>query len=211
MQDQKQMGHAEAIDMDGYTVFPNSPIDDKGIISKKFIDMDIKNFWDACKFVHAVPYGYNSVPNDIMILFKEGFGSCTTKHAVIATLAEELGIPVFKMVGIYAMNEEIVSGTKPILEKYRLPYLPMIHCFLTYDSYRVDLTEGNKNGKNRSIEDFLFTGKVLPNISEKDEYLLYKKALNDRILNRTEMKGISMNDLLHARTEGIALLRSKVS
>ena len=30
----------------------------------------------------------------------------------------------------------------------------MIHCFLIYDSYRVDLTEGNNNGKNHSIEEF---------------------------------------------------------
>ncbi len=31
-----------------------------------------------------------------MILFKEKMGSCTTKHAVIATLAEELKLPVQK-------------------------------------------------------------------------------------------------------------------
>ena len=156
-----------------------------------------------------LPYGYNSTTDDILILFKEGYGSCTTKHAVIATLAEELNIPVYKMVGIYAMNEEIVTGTNHILEKYHLPYLPMNHCFLIYNSYRVDLTEGNNNGKNHSIEEFLFTEKVIPNISEKDEYLLYKTALKNHILNREEMEGIKMIDVLHARTEGIALLHSK--
>ena len=114
------------------------------------------------------------------------------------------------MIGIYTMNEEIVTGTNQILEKYHLPYLPMIHCFLVYDSYRVDLTEGNNNGKNHSIEEFLFTEKVIPNISEKDEYLLYKKALKNQIMIRKEMERIAMIDVLHARTEGIALLRSKV-
>ena len=197
--------------MDSYTVFPNSLIHKKGIISEKFIDLKIKNFWDACVYIHDIPYGYNSTIDDILIVFKEGYGSCTTKHAVIATLAEELSIPVHKMIGIYAMNEEIVTGTNLILGKYHLPYLPMIHCFLIYDSYRVDLTEGNNNGKNRAIEEFLFTEKVIPNISEKDEYLLYKKALKNHILPRKEMEGITMNDVLHARAEGIALLRSKVS
>jgi hypothetical protein len=115
------------------------------------------------------------------------------------------------MVGIYAMNEEIVTCTNQILDKYHLPYLPMIHCFLIYDDYRVDLTEGNNNGKNHSIEEFLFTEKVIPNISEKDEYLLYKKALKNHILIRKEIEGITMIDVLHARTEGIMLLRSKVS
>jgi len=197
--------------MDKYTVFPNPTFGKKGIISEKFISLKIRNFWDACSYVHQLPYGYNSTTDDILILFKEGFGSCTTKHAVIATLAEELNIPFYKMVGIYAMNEELVIGTHNILEKYHLPYLPMIHCFLVYDSYRVDLTEGNNNGKNRSLEEFLFTERVIPNFSEKDEYLLYKTALEKHILNRNEMEGIKIMDVLRARAEGIVLLRSKVS
>jgi hypothetical protein len=197
--------------MDSYTVFPDSTIYKKGIISEMFLSLKIKTFLEACVYVHEVPYGYNSLTDDVLILFKEKFGSCTTKHAVIATLAEELNIPVYKMIGIYAMNEEIATGTNRILEKYHLPYLPMIHCFLISDSYRVDLTEGNNNGKNFSLEEFLFTEKVIPNISEKDEYLLYKKALKNHILIRKEMEGITMIDLLHARAEGIALLRSKVS
>jgi hypothetical protein len=196
--------------MDNYTVFPNPVLTDRGIISSTFIKLGIKSFWDACKYVHDLPYGYNSTTEDILILFKEGYGSCTTKHAVIATLTEELDIPVYKMVGIYAMTEEIVTGTGQILKKYQLPYLPMNHCFLVNDSYRVDLTEGNNNGKNHPLEEFLYAEKVVPNISEKDEYLLYKKALIDHILNRREMEGIKINDILHARTEGIALLRSKV-
>lgn len=197
--------------MDTVKVLPNPPIDNKGTISARFIELGIKTFREACEYVHALPYGYNSSPDDIQILFKEGFGSCTTKHAVIATLAEELGIPVYKIVGIYAMTEDIVTGTKAILEKYHLPYLPMTHCFLKYGPYRVDLTAGNNNGKNRPIEEFLFTEKVIPNISEKDEYLSYKNALKDCILTRKEMKGFAMNDVLQARAEGIALLRSRVS
>ena len=197
--------------MDKYSVFPNPPIDKRGIISERFINLNIKTFWDACSYVHTLSYGYNSTTDDILILFKENLGSCTTKHAVIATLAEELDISVYKMVGIYAMNEEIVTGTRRILEKYRLPYLPMIHCFLIYESYRVDLTEGNNNGKNRALEEFLFTKKVIPNLSEKDEYLLYKTVLKNNILLRKEMEGIKIIDILHARTEGIILLRSKIS
>jgi len=197
--------------MDLYTVFPNPFIQKKGIISEKFINLKIKTFWDACSYVHTLPYGYNSTPDDILILFKEKYGSCTTKHAVIAALAEELGITVYKSIGIYAMNEEIVTGTNKILKKYHLPYLPMIHCFLVYNSFRVDLTEGNNNGKNHSIEEFLFTEKVTPNLSEKDEYLLYKNVLKNNILPRKEMEGIKIIDILHARTEGIMLLRSKIS
>ena len=37
----------------------------------------------------------------------------------------------------------------------------MVHCFLQFNDFRVDLTEGNQNGKNRSIEEFLFVKKVV--------------------------------------------------
>jgi len=197
--------------VDSYTVFPDKRIENKGIVSQTFIRLGIKTFWGACDYVHALPYGYNSNREDVLILFKEGFGSCSTKHAVIATLAEELGIPIVKIIGIYAMNEELVAGTQAIIDTYQLPFVPMHHCFLAYESFRVDLTEGNNNGKNRSIEDFLFIEKAMPNISEKDEYLLYRNALKDQILMFEPLKGIDLNRILHARTEAIALLRSKVS
>jgi hypothetical protein len=84
----------------------------------------------------------------------------------------------------------------------------MVHCFLVYGEHRVDLTEGNHNGKKRSIEDFLYTEKVVPNISAKDEYLLYRRALKDYILTKSEHKGIDLKSLLKAREEGLALLKA---
>jgi hypothetical protein len=173
--------------------------------------MGIDDFVDACRFVHGLPYGYNTDRDDLMMLFKEKLGSCTTKHAVIATLAEESGLPIKKVVGIYAMTEEIVTGTGKILDKYGLPYVPMLHCFLVSGEHKVDLTEGNNNGKKRSIEDFLYTEKVIPNISAKDEYLLYRKALKDHILTKRELQGIDLKGVLHAREEGLALLRANIN
>jgi hypothetical protein len=172
--------------------------------------MGIHHFIDACRFVQELPYGYNSNRDDLMILFKENFGSCTTKHAVIATLAAELGLPIGKAIGIYAMTEEIVSGTSKILDRYGLPYVPMLHCFLVHGDHSVDLTEGNHNGKNRPIDDFLFTEKVIANITAKDEYLVYRKALKERILFRNEMKGIDIKRILKAREEALSLLRANL-
>jgi hypothetical protein len=196
--------------MDEFTVFPNPVIPSSGPLSEQFLSLAIYRFVDACRFVHELPYGYNSNRDDIMILFKEKFGSCTTKHAVIATLAGEIGLPVQKTVGIYAMTEEIVAGANDIVEKFALPYVPMLHCFLVYDDYRVDLTEGNHNGKMRSIEEFLHTEPVIANISAKDEYLLYRKALSERILPRKEFSGVDIKRILRAREEGLALLKANL-
>ena len=196
--------------MDTSEVFPDAPVSDTGGISAEFLRLGIDSFIGACRYVHNTPYGYNSNRDDLRILFTEGMGSCTTKHAVIATLAQELKLPVFKNIGIYAMTEDIVTGTRKILEKFDLPYVPMVHCFLVSNEFRVDLTEGNQNGKNRPIDRFLHTERVEANISEKDEYLLYRKALKDRILLREELIGVDLKQILHAREEGIRLLKSRI-
>jgi hypothetical protein len=196
--------------MDSYDILPDADIRGSGVISKEFLRMGVTGFIDACRRVHQLPYGYNSDRDDLLILFKEGRGSCTTKHAVIATLAEELALPIAKTIGIYGMTENIVSGTNDILDKFNLPYVPMVHCFLVFQDYRVDLTEGNDNGKNRPVDRFLHTETVIPNISAKDEYLLYRNALKDRILLREELKAVDIKRILQAREEGIKLLRSKV-
>jgi len=196
--------------MDPIAVFPDATIKTGGVISNHFLERNIKAFLEACRFVHHMPYGYNADRDDLMSLFAEAMGSCTTKHAVIATLAEELALAVHKNIGIYPMTEEIVSGTDAILEKYKLPYLPMVHCFLVYGPHQVDLTEGNDNGKNRPIDKFLHTEKVIPNIPAKDEYLKYRDALKAKVLKRTEFEGIQIKAVLQAREEGIRLLRNKI-
>jgi hypothetical protein len=196
--------------MDELTVFPDKPISNAGIVSAKFLSLGINRFIDACRYVQDLPYGYNTNRDDLMILFKENMGTCTTKHAVVATLADELNLPIEKIVGIYAMTEDIVIGTTKILDKYDLPYVPMIHCFLVYGDYGVDLSESNNNGKNKPIEDFLYTDGVEPNISAKAEYLLYRKALKDHVLTRKEMAGVNILRILHAREEGIKLLKRNI-
>jgi hypothetical protein len=196
--------------MDDYQVFPDNAIRADGPISTEFNALNIRSFQEACRYVHELPYGYNSDRDDLMILFKEKMGTCTTKHAVIATLAAELGLPITRGVGIYPMTEAIVAGTDKILSEYSLPYVPMVHCFLEYEDYRVDLTEGNRNGKNRPIDDFLYTDRVEATISAKDEYMIYRKALGEVILKRPELKGVDLKRILHAREEGLILLKANL-
>ena len=196
--------------MDKFRVFPEKAITGADPVSKAFRDLGIRSFQEACRYVHGLPYGYNSNRDELMILFREKMGTCTTKHAVIATLAAELGLPITRGVGIYPMTEAIVTGADKILAEYRLPYVPMIHCFLEYGSHRVDLTEGNRNGKNRPIDDFLYTDRVAAAISAKDEYMLYRKALGNVILKRDELKGVDLKRILHAREEGLKLLKANL-
>ena len=196
--------------MDRIEKFPNASIGERGIVSEQFLQLGVTGFIDACRYVNQLPYGYNSDRDDLLILFKEGFGSCTTKHAVIATLAQEIGLPIEKHIGIYAMTEAIVTGTAEILARWGLPYVPMVHCFLVYDTIRVDLTEGNHNGKNRPLDLFLHQEAVPANISARDEYLLYRKAMHTLLALRPELRGFDLKRILQAREQGLVLLKSKI-
>ena len=196
--------------MDSYNKLPDAEIKPIGEISKKFLDLGIKSFREACEYVHNFEYGYNTDYDDKMVLFKENKGTCTTKHAIISGLAEELNIPLYKHIGVYKFTEEISNGTNEILKKYNLPYVPMVHCFLTYKDYRFDLTEGNCNGKNTTIEEFIHEEKVNPFISRKDEYLLFKKILKEKVLPLKEMEGIAERSILKARQESIILLKENI-
>lgn len=193
--------------MDSYEYLPDKLIKPLGEISKNFLELGIKSFKDACIYVHNVEYGYNSNYDDNMIFFKENKGSCTSKHATIAGLAEELDIPLYKYVCVYKFTEEITTGAKGILEKYKVPYVPMVHCFLVYEKYRFDLTEGNYNGKKQPVDEHIYSVKVDAFISRKNEYLLFKRILKDYVLKSEEMVGIKERTLLKAREESIVLLK----
>lgn len=197
--------------MDPYTRFPDAPLRRTAPVSDAFLERGVRRFIEACRFVHELPYDHNKNRDDFMSLFSESKGTCTTTHAVIALLARELALPVGKTVGIYAMTEDLATGTDEILRRWNIPYLPMTHCFLTGGAVRVDLTEGNTNGKNRSIETFLHAEAVQPDITAKSEYLLFRNVLKNEILPRPEMAEIELKTLLHARSEGLELLKKNMS
>jgi len=196
--------------MDSYEKLPDKEITPSGKISKKFLELNITSFKDACYYVHNLDYGYNSNYDDEMILFKEKKGTCTSKHAIIAGLARELNIPLYKHVCVYKFTEEITTGVNEILKKYDIPYVPMTHCFLVYKQNRFDITEGNNNGKKKNIDEYIISERVDPFISGKDEYLLYKRVLKEYVLPSKEMEGIAEKKLLKARGESILLLIASI-
>ncbi|MFW9949722.1 MAG: hypothetical protein ACFFKA_06315 [Candidatus Thorarchaeota archaeon] len=196
--------------MDSYSKIPEAEIKPVGEISRKLLSLGIKSFRETCEYIHDIEYGYNTNYEDRMILFKENKGTCTTKHAIIAGLARELEIPLYKYVGVYKFTEGVSSGANEILRKYKVPYVPMVHCFLVYKDFRFDLTENNCNGKNTTIEEFIHEEKVDPFISRKDEYLILKKVIKKNILPSKEMEGIKERSILKAREEAITLLKENV-
>ena len=196
--------------MDPIDVFPDAVITDAGPVARAFLKRGPTTFIQACHHVHAMPYGYNATREDPLILFRDNRGSCTTKHMAVGLLAGELNLQVNKHIGVYAMDEVLVTGAGAIAADFGLPYIPVTHCFLSDGTRRVDLTEGNRNGKNGPIDTFLFTARVRPDVSEKEEYRLYRQALQTSILDRPEMAGIGLKTILQAREAALALLKDNM-
>ncbi len=141
--------------MNPVCVLPDEPLRKELDFCERFLRLGLTTFREAAEYVHQLPYGPNRTPVGEDSLFRDGRGTCTTKHGAITVLARELELPVDRWYGLYRLNEDVVAGTGLILERYGIPFVPAGHCFLVYNNRRVDLTAGNNNGKKREIGDFL--------------------------------------------------------
>jgi hypothetical protein len=125
--------------VDSIARLPDGAIHPGGVVGDAFLRRGIATFRQACQWVKDLPYGHNSrtqEPADgssstanAMVLFDDNRGTCFTKHGVIARLASELGLPVYKNLGFYRLNDEIVTGVDEVLAPYGLTFVPQIHCF----------------------------------------------------------------------------------
>lgn len=147
---------------------PAAAIQPRGLVSEALLARGVKTFQEAARHVNGLPYGYNSTAENALILFTDGFGTCLTKHGLIARLAAELQLPVDRCEGFYPLTDKIVTGVGAILAEYGLPYIPRTHCFLAYEKYYIDLTDGNCTGKNGLIESYLKIFHVKPEQSKAE-------------------------------------------
>ena len=93
-----------------------------------------------------------------------------------------------------------------------------IHTQITYlqlESRRPDDAFQGKQGKLHHQAcghcHFLYKTAVAANISAKNEYLLYRKALKENIMTCPELKGVNMKTVLKAREDGLVLLKANIA
>lgn len=187
--------------MNPIDVLPNPSLQDRGEISRIFLDLGIKTFQGACQHVKDMPYASNSDSTKSLLLFAEGHGTCATKHGAIALLAQEQTLPITKSLGFYRLNDTIVTGVSQILAGYGLSFIPQIHCFLEYQNYRVDLTEGNCNGKNQTIDDYDFVVSTEPDITFEEKQACYLAHLRRYFELAPELKAVGEEKVLEILTE----------
>src|SRR6185369_1548349 len=77
-----------------------------GVVSSRFIEVQVRDFREAAAYVHRLPYGRNTNRSDALAVIREGHGTCSTKHALLRRLALEQDIDIALVIGIYEMNQE---------------------------------------------------------------------------------------------------------
>ena len=126
------------------TALPQFPIQASGPVSLLFFTAGIHNFHDALQYVRTLPYGRTSDQADLPRVIGEGRGTCSNKHALLASLAEEQGFGgprgIQLMLGVYSMTGANTPGSGPILETAGLDYVPEAHCYLQWEGTRYDFT-----------------------------------------------------------------------
>ncbi|MBH8599222.1 MULTISPECIES: transglutaminase domain-containing protein [unclassified Thermoactinomyces] len=89
-----------------------------GEVSQAFQFLGVQTFQEASCYLQTLPYGRNADRVDARSVLREGKGTCSTKHALLAMLAEENNIPVRLMVGIYLMNKANTPDVGEVLKRY---------------------------------------------------------------------------------------------
>lgn len=147
------------------STLPDFKIGPNGILSRACLSRDIRTFHQAVELVQGLAYGRNADKSDLMAVFTDNKGTCSTKHALLKRLAEENHCNRIRlMLGIFKMNAVNTPPVAHTLARHSLEYIPEAHNYLRYGTEIFDFTR-----KQASPADF------------KDDLLLEQEISPDEI------------------------------
>jgi len=123
-----------------------------GPTTAAFVERGISRFRDAARFIASLPYGRNSNRSDHLAVLRENRGTCSTKHSLLARLAQEQNLPIALCIGIYEMDGLNTPGVGAVLEEHGLTSIPEAHCYLKRGSKRFDVTLTGGNVAREPID-----------------------------------------------------------
>jgi hypothetical protein len=115
---------------------PDFALDAGRTLGREFVTLELGGYCDAARHASSLPNGRNSDRSDWRLVLKEGRGTCSTKHALLAELARENGRHVALVLAIYEMDEANTPGVGAVLERHGLPCVPEAHCYLAHEGAR---------------------------------------------------------------------------
>ena len=192
--------------MYSWDVLPHDSLRPAGPLTTEFCARSITDFRAAGRYLHALPYGRTANRADFAAVLREGKGTCSTKHALLAALAQEQAFAVVLTLGIYAMHERNTPGVGTVLTQYGLDSLPEAHCYLIYEGKRVDITRSGV-APTEPITEFLYEEAIIPTQIGDYKVTLHRQFMRRWVDKNVErVKGRSFEEVWRIREECIAAL-----
>ena len=177
---------------------PDAPLDTSQPLGARFAAQGAWTFRDAARLVWDLPYGRPMHAGPEAVL-RDRCGTCSSKHALLAALAEEVGLPVELRLGLFMMDGKNMPRVGPALRAHGLAAVPEAHCVLAVGDERVDLTWP---GERRPVPAFLEEETIRP-----DQIGAYKRAWHRARLDAwAEAEGLEPDAVWAAREAAIAAL-----
>lgn len=163
--------------MYSWTAVPDVRLEPRGPVSAAFLELGVRELQGAARWLHLLPYGRNRNRADWRLVLVERRGTCSTKHALLASLAAEQAVPLALALGLFEMTEGNTPGVGRVLAGSGLTAVPEAHCYVTHAGRRIDVTRDGPMAAGPIV--FLHEETIEPaQIGE------YKVALHRRFLRQ---------------------------
>lgn len=184
----------------------NFSISKSGIISEKFLERGITDFFGACSLITLLPYKRNSNKEDLSTVFSDGYGTCSTKHALLKQLAIENNRHEVKLIlCLLKMKGTNTPAVKNTLEKHGLAFIPEAHNYLVIKGHRIDCTKEHFGTNDSS--DILEELEIEPHQITDFKVAYHQKFLKNWLKENSGVK-ISFEELWSIREQCIKDLYS---
>lgn len=140
------------------------PIPAIGSLSQQVRALGLLRFSDLAEYVRLLPYGRTAGQCPAHDVLPEQCGTCSSKHALLATVSREAGRhDIDLMLGIFEMHERNMPGVGAVLLRYNLPCIPEAHCYLRVDDRRLDYS-GLPGGQESPFQSLLMEEPIDPTL-----------------------------------------------
>lgn len=157
----------------------NPPLTSTAPLTTLALQKGIHHWKELITYIHQLPYGRNSKREDLSIVLVEEKGSCSSKHALLKSIALENKFSgVLLLLAIYQMNATNTPKIAHVLKQYALDNIPEAHCYLSLDEERVDITFPNSSF-NTIKKAILFEREISPAFVFHDKVKFHKDYLKD--------------------------------
>ncbi|MFP4090885.1 MAG: hypothetical protein ACLFT3_11295 [Cyclobacteriaceae bacterium] len=144
------------------------PIQCKGELSQSCVAMGITDWGSLIHYLRSLPYGRISNSRSLELVFSEGRGTDSIKHALLAKVAHENGMKDLKLVlCTYHIDEASHPEAGQVLKHYCLPAIPEARCFIKYDGRIWHLMQDDAASKPEIISEIEIAPQQIGNFKKR--------------------------------------------